>query len=419
MKSTIVLLLIIFLAISCKRTNNPNTSIDEDIEIDLKKQVEAGPFSSSLLTFRMLDSIPTGLKGMPKLDTIIIQSFVLRDNLQPDSIYPNTIYAYSGYKQDKIVVGVDHNFNYDFGDDPTIYFDRNQDSLERFETTDKNTKLDTLVYQKFVGNTAIKDSLIYKVLLNDGGYQYDDPIRTDLTLLLKFHDHWLYGEFRVEDLPYKVAYIERNKYIKDFSFAEINNQFPTQLGYENISYRLKDTINLSQKYFRIDSFTTDFSKLFLKDLKLPKRLTGYREGEKIKDLEFKDLSFSKTRFSKLLAKKDYLLIDFWGTWCAPCIKITPDVIQLKEKYADRLTILSFAYDVDIKKVFEHIKKYKMDWNHAFIQKEKQYTTTPQILDDLRIVAFPTFVLIDKDLNIIARGSSPQKLTEIGQILSSQ
>lgn len=43
-----------------------------------------------------------------------------------------------------------------------------------------------------------------------------------------------------------------------------------------------------------------------------------------------------------------VLVDFWATWCRPCIMVTPALEELSEEYAGRLTILKMDVDNSVK-----------------------------------------------------------------------
>lgn len=40
----------------------------------------------------------------------------------------------------------------------------------------------------------------------------------------------------------------------------------------------------------------------------------------------------------------YLLINFWASWCAPCVHEFPILLELAEKYPERLTLVLFSAD---------------------------------------------------------------------------
>ena len=61
----------------------------------------------------------------------------------------------------------------------------------------------------------------------------------------------------------------------------------------------------------------------------------------IKDFRLPDLEGKPVRFQDLDA--DLVLLDFWGTWCAPCLDSVPHLVELQKKYGpSKLRVVGVA-----------------------------------------------------------------------------
>ena len=58
-----------------------------------------------------------------------------------------------------------------------------------------------------------------------------------------------------------------------------------------------------------------------------------------------------------------VLINFWATWCKPCVKEMPTFVELQEKYKDDFTIVAvlFEEDKDVEELAAFMKKHKVNF----------------------------------------------------------
>lgn len=96
-------------------------------------------------------------------------------------------------------------------------------------------------------------------------------------------------------------------------------------------------------------------------------------------------------------KGKVVIVDFWATWCPPCRKGIPDLINLKKKYGSKgFEIVGVSVDDEntIKEVVPFIKNYGI--NYPVVYGNSNVT---QAYGGIR--AIPTSFVIDKKGNIVA------------------
>ena len=105
-----------------------------------------------------------------------------------------------------------------------------------------------------------------------------------------------------------------------------------------------------------------------------------------------DINGNRVTLSSFKNKK-YVLLDFWATWCVPCIKAMPLLSDLREKYSEELEIISIAYPTNISQVKDLVAKQKMNWINI-------YNDTSLINSYGGMGAIPKLFLIDKSGKIV-------------------
>jgi thiol-disulfide isomerase/thioredoxin len=91
-----------------------------------------------------------------------------------------------------------------------------------------------------------------------------------------------------------------------------------------------------------------------------KNKNQYEQYEKIyKDLNVVTIDGKKIAASKL--KTSIVLINFWASWCTPCIEEMPGMIEFKKKFKNDITILSLNTDENdqVKNIKKITKKFNL------------------------------------------------------------
>lgn len=150
-----------------------------------------------------------------------------------------------------------------------------------------------------------------------------------------------------------------------------------------------------------DSLLTVYKNAFSESMRqsfegneIVKIITGRSEQKYITAPNFIATDVNGKNISLEMFKGSYVLIDFWASWCSPCVKEMPNIKEIREKYSDEnLKIIFITQDNNGTSFSNAIIKHKIDFGiHIF--------STPDLINLYGAQAIPKTFLIDPNGVII-------------------
>jgi thiol-disulfide isomerase/thioredoxin len=135
-------------------------------------------------------------------------------------------------------------------------------------------------------------------------------------------------------------------------------------------------------------------------------------GHAFPDFNEKDLNGQPLSVSALKGK--VVLVDFWATWCGPCVAELPNVIAAYQKYHGKgFEIVGVSLDKDQAKLTGFLKEHAMTWAQYFDGQGWQNKLAQQY----GIEAIPATFLLDQQGNIVAKDLRGEALDrKLGELL---
>lgn len=289
----------------------------------------------------------------------------------------------------------------------------------------KTSERDIMLFDVNRNNSFIDDQVLEKrnnypvkvQLLNPGSkdsFRIIEKVKMELTyegvkkdkdINFVVHQPYRYGVANIEGEKYKFGYFNFSINIADPIIDKIRSliivkdsaMFPS-FNEGPVKYKVGDTIYFGKHIYKFSKSNKSGDSLYLTYLSTTTQPYGIEVDQLAVPVEATNILTNKIANYKLTGK--YTLIDFWGTWCGPCLELTPRLKITNELYnRNNLQIISVAYDDNINEVIEYAKEHEMDWINLFDQKSSKQNS---LIEKYRVTNFPTLVLIDKSGKIVAR-----------------
>jgi thiol-disulfide isomerase/thioredoxin len=215
---------------------------------------------------------------------------------------------------------------------------------------------------------------------------------------------------------------DRVLYLKNHLFKDANEFLDPEIKDYFLAHHLTTLIKYSEKE-ELDSISNKWDVKINKDLIqniINQKLTSnevYEEGSKIEDFEMLNKKGKTVRISDFQDKIVYL--NFWGTWCKPCIANIPDLNKFIESYQENedVIFLNVAIRSNEEKWKESIKKFDLKGVNLFIPEGENHD---RIRSKFGASGLPHYAIIGKEniLKVNYANKAPKVKTELDSLLKA-
>ncbi|HEY1165730.1 MAG TPA: TlpA disulfide reductase family protein [Chitinophaga sp.] len=312
----------------------------------------------------------------------------------------HTVHILSGITaKGKRVLITDANNNLDFGDDKQLAYDtaapgpgvKNAEDLVPGQEVDYQFAYKGKVYDRKINLQMSPYQTAFRYNSAEEQQHY----------IVAFVNEYRAGMAKIGEKEFAVTCV--TDYHPPFFYDSLNTKiFVGGRGHSEspAAYNLGDTLLVEDNKYNIAAIDPLGGQIVFKYAGKGRSITGSQPGQYAYPIACTTMDGQAFELSALRGR--YVLLDFWGSWCNPCISAIPDLVRLDQTYRGILSIVNIAYDEkkNLAALHKLIKENKMHWIHLF--EDNKDKNNAAIINRFKVEAFPTQILIDPEGKIVLR-----------------
>lgn len=344
----------------------------------------------------------------------------------------NTLKFLVGYNLNNMYMVFDNNHNNNFSDDSVYKYtpQKRQISNKEFRNSLPLIQLDSLeiineAKKKCYYSTQIKFCPTLKTNKTYSLY-YETPKNDKIGLLVFSDSSYHTDRFNINNVTYHIEIIPHpfifpvypipNSNFSRASFAlikHITNDSLVMVGSSIIEIMLTNNRelvlgNLKFKILKYDFNAKQIEFTLNKDIKESKETISFLNTHKslsMDDLQFKPL----VNFTK-----KYIIIEFGGSWCKPCVEMLPELNRFYKKLNNNFNLISILKEPNDSIAKNYYVKSKFSWKVFF---EPLLCPEAKCLSSFfDIGVYPTVLLLNKKGELLFRTNGSGAIEQLEKYL---
>ena len=126
-----------------------------------------------------------------------------------------------------------------------------------------------------------------------------------------------------------------------------------------------------------------------------------------KEMKIDGTTLDGDKFDWKAYRGKVVLVDFWATWCGPCVQELPNVLANYEKYHDKgFEVVGISLDEDRERLERFVVERKLPWVCLF---EEGTGTSNPVAEYYGVTGIPTVMLVDREGKVVSMSAHGREL----------